>query len=277
MAFNINPALVLSLKSPSNWRGIVRHRLRSQINYVRLLRGTRSPKFNFARNELTSFDSSQAVTDNFESQSQHFRDHGWAFISDFFQHEIHQAILAAWPSLSSFTIGSDPTKSYDKGPRWSGGSVGEMKPGIHPDFYLGFQSLLAREFEIRVSSYCGDDVMRKNSGLASAWARAGSLLLPHVDDVWQFGRGAVVNFVIFIDGSTPVTNSGATAIYKTNSFDYPVFVPPRLTNTALVYETGRLVYHGFPRVGRGKFSKRLIAQYSPENQPKLSELLETRN
>jgi hypothetical protein len=79
--------------------------------------------------------------------------------------------------------------------------------------------------------------------------------------------------VIFVDGSTPVESSGATSIYATNSYEKPIFIPTSLTNTALVYETGRFIYHGFPKVGRGKFSKRLIAQYSPEFQPKLSQLL----
>lgn len=218
-----------------------------------------------------SCDLADSISREFESQATHFRNHGWAYVPKFFSEEVHRRLLESWPSLFHFSVGSDPTKSYDKGPRWPGGVTGEISTGIHSDFYLGFHALASVEFQNRVSAFCDDGVKRVNTSLASAWARAGSLLLPHIDDVWQFGRGAVINFVIFIDGTKPVTMSGATAIYKTNDFSHPIFIPPDLTNTALVYETGRFIYHGFPRVGSEKFSKRLIAQYSPENQPKLSE------
>ncbi len=274
MAFNINPALVLALKSPKNWRGVLRHRLRRQINSVRSRRQRATGTSNLESLSGSSrFNLDRGITDAFETQAEHFAKNGWAYITDFFTDEIYHAILTAWPPISSFTVGSDPTKSYDKGPNWSGGLAGGMSAGVQADFYLGFQALLTMNFQTRVSQFCGDGVTRVNSGLGSAWARSGSLLLPHIDDVWQFGRGAVINFVIFIDGSEPALSSGATAVYSSNTFEKPIFIPPKLTNTALVYETGRFIYHGFPRVGRGKFSKRLIAQYSPQNQPKLSEIL----
>lgn len=274
MAFNINPALVLALKSPQNWRGVLRHRLRRQINSVRSRRQRGTGTSNLESISGSSrFDLDRGITEAFEKQAEHFAKNGWAYITDFFTDEIHHAVLTAWPPISSFTVGSDPTKSYDKGPNWSGGLAGSMSAGVQADFYLGFQALLTMNFQTRVSQFCGDEVTRVNSGLGSAWARSGSLLLPHIDDVWQFGRGAVINFVIFIDGSEPALSSGATAVYSSNTFEQPIFIPPKLINTALVYETGRFIYHGFPRVGRGKFSKRLIAQYSPQNQPKLSEIL----
>lgn len=274
MAFNINPTLVLALKSRKNWRGVLRHRLRRQINSVRSRRQRGIGTSNLESFSGSSrFDLDRGVTDAFEKQAEHFAKNGWAYITDFFTDEVHHAILTAWPPISSFTVGSDPTKSYDKGPNWSGGLAGGISAGAQADFYLGFQALLTTNFQTRVSQFCGDGVTRVNSGLGSAWARSGSLLLPHIDDVWQFGRGAVINFVIFIDGSEPALSSGATAVYSSNTFEKPIFIPPKLTNTALVYETGRFIYHGFPQVGRGKFSKRLIAQYSPQNQPKLSEIL----
>lgn len=276
MAFNLNPALVLGLKSAKNWRGLARHRFRAHINLIRS--GLKSSD-NVKHNEIFGITNRQQIRDgisqNFEAQSEHFREHGWAYIPDFFSKDIHHAILAAWPLLRYFTVGSDPTKSYDKGPRWSEGNRRDLCKGINPNFYLGFECLLDETFEARVTQFCDDGIRRVNSSLASAWARSGSLLLPHIDDVWQFGRGAVLNFVIFVDGTTPVARSGATAIYATNDFTKPIFVPPNLSNTALVYETGRFIYHGFPMVGRRKFSKRLIAQYSPEHQPKLSELLDS--
>lgn len=273
MAFNINPALVLALKSPRNWRGILRHRLRKQINRSRSYRGSRVvARSSHSASSIRQYRLDEGITNEFEKQSEHFQKHGWAYVPNFFDPEIHQAILSAWPSLNYFKVGSDPTKSYDKGPRWTASDAHVPSPGIDPEFYVGFQCLASREFEARVSQFCGDGVRRVNSSLASAWARTGSLLLPHIDDVWQFGRGAVINFVVFVDGTKPVEQSGATSIYSTNEFTSPIFVPPNLTNTALVYETGRFIYHGFPQVGRGRFSKRLIAQYSPGNQPKLSEI-----
>jgi hypothetical protein len=273
MAFNINPALVLALKSPRNWRGILRHRFRSQINVARSYRQSKlKPTLKYRGSSLKNFDFDEGITKEFEHQAEHFKKYGWAYISNFFASDIHSRILRAWPSLNYFTVGSDPTKSYDKGPRWSASDAHSLNPGINPEFYLGFECLKSQKFEDRVSQFCDDGIQRVNSSLGSAWARTGSLLLPHIDDVWQFGRGAVINFVVFVDGTNPVEQSGSTSIYSTNDFTDPIFVPPCLSNTALVYETGRFIYHGFPRVGRGKFSKRLIAQYSPENQPKFSQI-----
>lgn len=272
MAFDVSPALVLQLKSLGNWRGVLRHRLRNQINFLRSRSQARlSGSFRLLKHHSNA--PTDAITEKFDIQSGHFKEHGWAYIPQFFSTDLHRAILSAWPDISHFTVGANPIKSYDKGPSWSGGDIGEFRQGIHPDFYLGFLALRSHTFASRISQFCDDGIPRVNSSLGSAWARTGSLLLPHIDDVWRFGQGAVINFVIFVDGSEPVARSGATAIYATNTYEKPIFIPPNLRNTALVYETGRLIYHGFPYVGRGNFSKRLIAQYSPVGQPKLSALL----
>jgi hypothetical protein len=263
MAIEINEALLAAVRKPSNWRGILRHKTRRCINASRSLRRA-TPLQRFGLDQLTIELTGTEISYEFESQRDLFKQQGFAFIPNFFRKDLYEKVLLAWPKLAYFEMRADPSKSYDRGidailhPRGTG------LVGIHSDFYLAFLALASRSFEQRVGDFCSDGLQRYNSSLAASWARAGSHLLPHMDNASRHGSSAVVNFVVFIDGTQPPFWSGGTSIFRTNTFDEPIMIPPTLKNSALVYETGQKFFHGFPRLASGKFSKRLIAQYSPK-------------
>ena len=260
MAHDINQRLLREIRRPSNWRGIIRHKLRRQINATRRARRKKVPGADFQGAPSTP-TSVAGVSDRFEHGKAHFREHGWAYIEDFFSDSMHSTILGNWPDLCWFELKANPSKSYDFGPHWTKRQKNRVI-GIGEAFYSGFDCLSSEEFARRVSEFCGDGVRRATGGPHAVWARPGSHLLPHLDDVSVFGN-SIVNFVIFIDGSSPSLSSGGTSFFATNTFDQPLFVPRTLRNSALVYSTGASVYHGFPKVARGKFSKRIIVNFQP--------------
>lgn len=263
MAWDIHPKYLRGLRQPQNWRGIIRHKLRKQINWKR---SQQQRVYSRRRYHLVKYSSpsSDVISSSFESSADFFRHHGYAYIPDFFSNDFHQLIRTSWPELHFFRLGSDPSKSYDKGPGWTDVDS-ERIPGISSDFYRGLEAIASGWFEERVSQFCGDGIDRVNSSLASAWARVGSHLLPHKDEAARYGLNTVINFIIFIDGTSPSLQSGGTSLFSSNLYSDPFLIPASLKNSALVYGTGQQLHHGFPRVGARKFSKRIIAQFAPRD------------
>lgn len=273
MAHGLNPELVKQIRHYSNWRGIVRHKSRWLINSVRA----------FAQDAGTSgsstvefpMESPVGISTNFDRQAEHFRANGWAFITDFFNPEVHEAVRDNWPSLKCFRLKGDPTKSYDFGPNWSKRSR-QFLSGVNQQFYSGFSSLVSAEFAQRVTDFCGDNRSRATGGPTAVWSRHGSHLLPHLDDMSKF-ESSVVNIIIFVEGSSPPIQSGGTSLFRDNTFDQPLFIPPSLNNTALVYSTGSEFYHGFPMVRRRKFSKRIVLNFQPVDLLESEDVLTTQH
>lgn len=261
MALLYNDSLVKQLKRPWNWAGISRHLFRDSINNFRRRRRPNRAG-SHVRFDHVITETLQCIGANFETQASHFQEHGWAYVEDFFTPRIYENVLVGWPSLAFFELKPDLAKSYDRGPNWTLESDRAGMMGIDPCFYNGFQSLLMEGFVKRVADFVGDQQRRQLSSLASAWARGGHHLLPHVDNASKRGKSAVVNFVIFVDGTFPPLASGGTSLFRTNTYKEPLFVPKSLQNTALVYDTSANYFHGFPKVAFRKYSKRIIAQYS---------------
>ena len=259
MAHDLNPDLVAGIRSVSNWRGIARHKSRRVINLSRRLSQTVSFRGGSTEKVLLSFKDPIAA--NFDLQADHYRQTGWAFVQEFFTAEVFEAVQTNWPGLRWFQHKGDPTKSYDFGPRWTKRSKTYVR-GINPAFYSGFESLCSDDFARRVTDFCGDGRSRVTGGPTAVWARQGSHLLPHLDDMSKF-ESSVVNIIIFVEGTAPSIESGGTSLFYDNTYEKPMFIPPSLTNSALIYSTGSEFYHGFPRVARGKFSKRIVLNFQP--------------
>lgn len=225
MAIGINEDLLAAVREPSNWRGIFRHKSRKLINASRSLRRAKPHQtFELDRLDLTLIGTE--ITQEFESQKDHFKEYGFAYVPNFFRQDFYKKVLAAWPKLAYFEMRADPSKSYDRGIDAILNSEGRGLVGINPDFYLAFRVLASEAFERRVSEFCGDDTSRFNSSLAVSWARTGSHLLPHMDNASRHGVSAVVNFVVFVDGTEPSISSGGTSIFRTNTYVDPIMIPP---------------------------------------------------
>jgi hypothetical protein len=238
---------------------------RDQIHFGRRLtrRLHRSAGSEVIHVELRKETNSTALISNcLEAQARHFCEHGWAYLEDFFSSKVYEDILQGWRSRRYFSMKADLAKSYDRGPRWTPKNP-RVERGIDQRFYSGFVALAQPEFATRVEAFVGDNQPRHCSSTGSAWARSGHHLLPHVDNASRHGALAVINFVIFVDGRRPSIKSGGTSTFQDNTFDRPVCVPTTLQNSAIVYGTGISVFHGFPKVGFRKFSKRIVCQFSP--------------
>jgi len=261
MAWDIHPDYLRAIRSPLNWRGIFRHKLRRLINWKRSQQRKAIAKH--PRNTpLVSRLGSCTVSASFEQTKEFFHSFGYAYIPDFFLPDSYTKVLAAWPELPFFRMLADPSKSYDRGPTLPDNET-DWILGVSPNFYACLQDIASDWFCERVSNYCADGVPRVCSGVGASWARVGSHLLPHKDNAAKHGNDTVINFIIFVDGSTPAIHSGGTSLFRSNLYSEPILIPSTLRNSALVYGTGRQFHHGFPRVKMRKFSKRIIAQFSP--------------
>lgn len=263
MAWDIHPDYLRELRGPRNWRGIYRHKLRRLINWKRSQQQKAIAKQR-RNTPLVCNLSSHIVSNSFEQTKEFFNNFGYAYIPDFFIPDSYSKVLAAWPELPFFRVAADPSKSYDRGPTLSDIETQRIL-GVPPNFYACLQDIASSSFCERVSNYCPDGIPRFCSSISSSWARVGSHLLPHKDNAAKHGDDTVINFIIFVDGSTPAIHSGGTSLFRSNTYASPVLVPSTLRNSALVYGTGRQFHHGFPRLKMRKYSKRIIAQFSPIN------------
>jgi hypothetical protein len=261
MAWDIHPEYLRAIRGPRNWRGIYRHKLRRLINWKRS-KQQKSIVRERVKLPLTSNLGSHVVSSSFEQTKEFFNSFGYAYIPDFFLPDSYSKVLAAWPELPFFRIKADPSKSYDRGPTLSDFETQRIL-GVSPNFYACLEYIASKWFCQRVSNYCADGIPRVCSSIGSSWARVGSHLLPHKDNAAKHGDDTVVNFIIFVDGSSPAIHSGGTSLFRSNTYVDPVLIPSTLRNSALVYGTGRQLHHGFPRLKMRKYSKRIIAQFSP--------------
>lgn len=261
VAWDIHPSYLKAIRSPRNWRGIFRHKFRRSINWKRAQHQKLLAK-NRASAPFVDIPEPYVISSSFEDSREFFHSFGYAYIPQFFSNDFHLEVMAAWPELPFFRMGSDPSKSYDRGPTWSN-TDSKVIPGVSPNFYACLQAVTSKWFSERVTRYCADGIPRFCSSLGSSWARVGSHLLPHKDNAAKHGHNTVVNFVIFVDGTSPAIESGGTSLFRSNLYSDPLLIPSSLKNTAIIYGTGQQLHHGFPRLGLGKYSKRIIAQFSP--------------
>lgn len=259
MAIDFDPSLLRWSRSIRNWRGLWRHYSSPMVGFYRRTR--RKQMVSNASHVSRSSDPARLHSSTRFTVEGDFQKNGWAYIPEFFNHATHQRILAAWPDLCWF---NPPRSSFEKSYDIFGGWASHRKDRlkfIDPCIYETFELLFSESTARLVTDLARDNTERTAANASLSWARHGSYLLPHRDSNSE-GDGSWINFIIFVDGLTPALQSGGTSFFITNRYDRPIFVPTTLRNSAIVYDTRRGFYHGFPPVGRGKFSKRIICNYA---------------
>ena len=91
-------------------------------------------------------------------------------------------------------------------------------------------------------------------------SEAGSEVIPHKDGIFLSNAKNFLNIIFFIDASGG-PNSGGLMIARDNELKDVIFDPPRLRNTALIFNSMADVYHGFPPIAKGKFRKVITSQF----------------
>ena len=194
-----------------------------------------------------------------------FHDHGWLFIEDFLPNELYLRLASGWPVRRWFQpLGkSEVSKTYD--------SAFEIYAKNEPDALVPmalshvYRFFSSKEFESQIASLSLNSEPMQCYWLMAINSYWGSGLAPHRDtpEIDSSGRDRRINTIYFVDSNGEGWEAGGTAILKTNNFSEPVFIPKKLKNSLLIYETGAPFFHGFPPIKFGKFRRALTAHFQP--------------
>ena len=263
MAIDIDVGVQRTLARHPNilWRGIsspFRRRLR-----VFLRSRSRGDLIN-----LRFGDDNETVCDQFNADEiAFFRDHGWLFIEDFLPEDLYLRLASDWPSKRWFQplSRSERSKTYDSAFKiYVKNEPDALVPKALSYVYRFFSS---REFESQIASLSVNSESMHCYWLTTINSYWGSGLAPHRDtpDIDSSGRDRRINIIYFVDSNGEGWEAGGTAILKTNNFSEPVFIPKKLKNSLLIYETGAPFFHGFPPIKFGKFRRALTAHFQVIN------------
>lgn len=259
MAIDIDPGVQRALGRHPNilWRGVsspFRRRLRMFLR-------SRS------RGDLIhlSLDSEkEIVCDQFNGgEIAFFRKHGWLFIEDFLPKDMYLRLASDWPSKRWFDPlrKSEISKTYDSAFKIY--VKNETDVAVSKALSHVYRFFSSTEFESQIASLSVDIETMHCYWLTTINSYWGSGLAPHRDtpDIDNSGRDRRINIIYFVDANGEGWEAGGTAILKTNNFSEPVFIPRKLKNSVLIYETGAPFFHGFPPIKFGKFRRVLTAHF----------------
>ena len=259
MAIDIDNKIQNTLARHPNilWRGISSPIRRLVRAFLRL----------WSRSDLTqlSLDTENEITcDHFNADDiASFREHGWLFVEDFLPNDLYLRLASDWPSTRWFQPlnSSEVSKTYDSAFKiYVKSKPDELVSKALHHIYRFFSS---REFESQITALSVDSESMQCYWLTTINSYWGSGLAPHRDtpDIDSSGRDRRINIIYFVDSNGEGWEAGGTAILATNNFSEPVFIPTRLKNSLLIYETGAPFFHGFPPIKFGKFRRVLTAHY----------------
>lgn len=220
-----------------------------------------------SRGDLIQFSldiENEIICDQFNADEvAFFHDHGWLFIEDFLPNDLYVRLASEWPRTRWFQPlkSSEVSKTYD--------SAFKIYVKSEPDAWvpkaLGhvYRFFSSKEFESQIAALSADSESMHCYWLTTINSYWGSGLAPHRDtpDIDSSGRDRRINIIYFVDSNGEGWEAGGTAILATNNFSEPVFIPRRLKNSLLIYETGAPFFHGFPPIKFGKFRRVLTAHY----------------
>lgn len=192
-----------------------------------------------------------------------FRNQGWLFIEDFLSKDLYLRLATAWPRTRWF----EPLKSSEKSKTYD--SAFKVYVKNEPNAFVTqalscvYKFFSSKEFESQISALSAERESKHCYWLTTINSYWGSGLAPHRDtpDIDRSGRDRRINLIYFVDSNGEGWEAGGTAILATNSFSDPIFIPRRLKNSLLIYETGAPFFHGFPPIKFGKFRRVLTAHY----------------
>ena len=264
MAIDIDVKVQRVLASHPNilWRGIsspFRRRLR-----VFLRSRSRGDLIKLSLDDENKIICSQFTVDKITS----FRNQGWLFIEDFLPNDLYVQLASEWPRTRWFQPlkSTEVSKTYDSAFKIYVKSEPEaMVPKALSHVY---RFLSSKEFESQISSLSLDSGSMQCYWLTTINSYWGSGLAPHRDtpDIDRSGRDRRINIIYFVDSNGEGWEAGGTAILATNNFLEPIFIPRRLKNSLLIYETGAPFFHGFPPIKFGKFRRVLTAHYKTSEE-----------
>ena len=245
----------------------VQRQLKNHLN-IRIRRATSKPRW-FVRAVLKRMPAIQNTMEvgneikyrDFQGYSDDLKNNGYAFIPNFLLQESYEYLIHNWPKTRWFApMGiHEKSKTSDKG-LWC--SYGKPLFDITKNqaLWLTYKMFLSQKFVNDVTLLAGDGIERTAYHLLSQQSYWGSGLAPHKDSKDDV-HTSKINFIFFAEANGEGWDAGGTSIFKTNTFDSPVFIPKNLNNSCLFYYSDSELFHGFPPIKFGKHRKNIIAHF----------------
>lgn len=202
------------------------------------------------KNKLEESNISLNIDDiKIHNISRELKEKNYVFVSNFIENECYLKILNNWPNINFFKQNNKIIKYLSVGFLCTKGTFSKDDKKIiqlHQDLKNLYEFILSTQFKKFINSILSfENKDFYNYNIKSTMAGNNSFLIPHVDgmsDTMNCGY----NFIYFLDGNDEdLVNSGATTIFKDNSFAKPIIAPKTMKNSILIYKASENLFHGF--------------------------------
>ena len=186
---------------------------------------------------------------------------GFTFVDSFFDEKSISIIKSIWPPDYFFYAPDNPLKNYSFGFRYLNNQFLTYDDFDRcQNFKKFYLYLLADKFTNYINQIIGAKNHKILSIVAST-AREKSYLIPHQDTIISDNNiKNIVNVIFFVDGDNNAEFSGGTGIYQDNEFKEPIFIPPHIKNSAIIYNSKKNLFHGFDIMKKKTFRKAISFQ-----------------
>ena len=225
-----------------------------KVNFLNFLIRRAKIFFNLYNKKKTATEPSfnHISSDLLNIKYNEFTKNRFCYIENFLNNDFYKVLLNDWPSKEFFFEADNPFKNYNFSFRYADNRANYKKYTdlkylkYHPELNSMYNFLLHSN-QITSLIY---SITKLNDfkvwSIACSLAREGSFLTSHIDTVADDKSVPhMVNVIYFINGGKDPKYSGGTGIYKDNKFKEPIFVPNTMKNSALIYDSKCLFYHGF--------------------------------
>jgi hypothetical protein len=198
------------------------------------------------------------------SYEKSLKENDWVFIENFLDEDSYNTIVENWPTNNYFYLSNNPLKYY-----YSAFRIINDKSEINFNYKeiknqairLLYKYLSSDKFLINCKKIFGEGSWFHYSCVASVVGHR-SYLVPHVDTISKDKLNTTYNFIYFIDGNEDCyLSTGATGIYLDNCFEKPIFIPSKLRNTCLLYNSSSNFFHGFNFCSKNAYRKVITFQF----------------
>ncbi len=76
----------------------------------------------------------------------------------------------------------------------------------------------------------------------------------------------IINIIYFVDGLDDTINSGGTGIYSDNEFKDPIFIPSKIKNSMLIYNSKSQFYHGFNFMKKNSYRFAITCEFKEDSK-----------
>ena len=186
---------------------------------------------------------------------------GFTFIDNFFDEKSISNIKSIWPPNFFFYAADNPLKNYSFGFRYLND---QFQTSDDFERCQNFRSFYLYLLADKFTNYINEIIGTKNYKIftiVASIATEKNYLVPHQDTIINDNNiKNIVNAIFFVDGDNNAEFSGGTGIYYDNEFKKPMFIPPKIKNTLIIYNSKKNFFHGFDIMKEKTFRKAISFQ-----------------